>query len=77
MCCWRQRATPRHEVARLLVERGVTDILITRWKGADHDALHFDLAWAAARYTSDGATGSVRTAKWSPNFASAFGGGDD
>ena len=52
---------PEFDACRVLVERGLTGRLVTRWKGSPHTAMTMSLAWGATKRTEESATVSPLT----------------
>lgn len=59
-------ADPEHDACRALLARGITGTLVTRWKGAAHDAMRLDIERAAGFRTVDARKDGPRTAPWRP-----------
>ena len=52
---------------RALLALGIKGEMVTRWKGADHDAMSFPHIEAAAKFTIvDEATRGLRKVRWRP-----------
>ena len=57
---------PEYDACRVLLERGITGTLTTRWHGSPHASATLDIEAGANLRTDEGRKRTPRTAKWYP-----------